>query len=329
MRALKLFAISFVSAALVFGIAAYYIVNNAFSDSDEKKPDDTDNQQTQTEEIVLETDEEGNVKIPESKNPSVSFLFIGTDYQPDIFDDYDCSEYNKKNEGFPKKERLVCADSILLVKIDKEQKKFLFSSIPSNALINRPLNKTLAELYDEKGASYIVEGVYALTGIRADHVAVIGLRDCEKALSKLGSFTYDVPCNMNYVDLTQNLEINLKEGVQNLTAKQVMSMLRYNSFETSEYTRERVMTDFAQSIFKKLTSTAYVSQSVSMFTEFVKYFETEFDVSDFADNMDLIFSYPEFSSEVVTYPGYEREISGKNVFIVEVQKAVALYADYK
>ncbi len=328
MRALKLFAISFISAALVFGLVAYLIINNSF-----KKPETPDNSENNTEanetDITLETNASGDIVIPEGGNTSVSFLFIGTDYQPDVFDDYDYSEHNNKNEGFPKKERAVCADSILLIKIDKEQKKFLFSSIPSNVLVNRPLNKTLAELYDEKGAEYVAECVYSLTGIKVDHTAVIGMKDCVKALDKLGPITYNVPCDMKYVDESQNLEISLSKGVQTLSAEQVVSMLRFNSFDVSVYTRERVMVEFAQSLFKKLTSKAYLSQSISLFRELVTYFETDFDITDFAGNMDLIFSYPEFSSESVTYPGEEKDVSGKNVFVADVPRAVKLYVDYK
>ncbi len=328
MRALKLFAISFVAAALVFGLVAYLIINNSFKKPD--TPESTDNY-TKAEEtdITLETTPEGDIIIPESINSTVSFLFIGTDYQPDVFDDYDNSEYNNSTDGFPMKERAVCADSILLIKIDKEQKKFLFSSIPSHVLINRPLNKTLAELYDEKGAEYIVECVYALTGIKADHTAVIGMKDCIKALDKFGTITYNVPCDMNYVDKNQNLEISITKGVQTLSAEQIVSMLRFNSFEASLYTRERVLVEFAQSLFRKLTSKEYLSKSISLFKELVTYFETDFDISDFAENMDLIFSYPEFTSEAVTYPGYEKESSGKTVFVAEIQKAISMYNDYK
>ena len=328
MRALKLFAISFISAALVFGLVSYLIISNSF-EGNESPADSENTDQAGETDFTFETDDKGDPIPPESKNSSVSFLFIGTDYQPDVFDDYDYSEHNQTGEGFPMKERAVSADSILLIKIDKEQKKFLFTSIPSNVLINRPLNKTLAELYDEKGADYVVECVYALTGIRADHTAVIGMKDCIKALDKLGDITYNVPCNMNYVDESQNLEINLTKGVQTLSAEQVVSMLRYNSFDSSVYTRESVMVEFAQSLFKKLTSKAYLSQSISLFKELVTYFETEFDVTDFAENMDLIFSYPEFSSNTVTYPGYEKEVSGKTVFVAEIQRAVSMYADYK
>lgn len=328
MRALKLFAISFVSAALVFGLVSYLIISNSFDKPD--TPDDAGNtNQTGETDFTLETDLNGGVIIPESLNPSVSFLFIGTDYQPDVFDDYDHSEYNETTDGFPKKDRAVCADSILLVKIDKEQKKFLFSSIPSNVLVNRPLNKTLAEMYDDKGVDYIVESVYALTGIRVDYTAVIGMKDCIKALDKLGDITYNVPCNMNYVDESQNLEINITKGVQTLSAEQIVSMLRYNSFDNSIYTRESVMVEFAQSLFKKLTSQSYLSKSISLFKEMITYFETEFDITDFAENMDLIFSYPEFTSETVTYPGYEKESSEKTVFVADIQRAVSMYADYK
>ena len=104
MRALKLFAISFISAALVFGLVAYLIINNSFKQQESSETSDGNSESSETE-FTLETKPGGEIDIPESVNTSVSFIFIGTVYQPDVFDDYDYSEYNESTQGFPMKER--------------------------------------------------------------------------------------------------------------------------------------------------------------------------------------------------------------------------------
>lgn len=340
MRSFRAFIISFILSLALFGVGAYYVLTGSWS-FDLKAPtiaDSTVSLETDRRPLIPgETDSMtpsgaddksgSEIVLPKGDVSNATFLFVGTDYQPSVLD-YKTEGYN--SEGLYVKKREVEADSLLLMKIDKAKKTFVFSSIPSNAVLNQSTNKTIAELYSEKGASYMADCVYALTGISVEHLAVISVEDCVKAFKKIGNVTYYVPCDMFYEDPEQDLKIDLKQGVQELTPKQVVNMLRFKDYPASSiYNRERLMVEFAQSIMSKLTSPAYLGTATSMFKDALGYFQTNFTLDDFIEHMDLIFSYPDYKIKVITYPGYEKELYGKDVFVPSISEAIGTYEEYK
>ena len=341
MRGVRDFFLSFILSLLVFGGVAMWIMKNPPSFAFDKPtlPDST---------VSLESDDKTNfiqdtssddptgaddidepieIVIPQGNVSDATFLFVGTDYQPSVLK-YDKSGYNEN--GIYVQERKVAADSMIMMKIDRQTKTFLFSVIPANTIVNKTTNKTISQLYSEKGPNYMVDCVYALTGIQVEHLAVISVEDCVKAMKKVGNITYNVPCDMYYSDPTQKLEINLKRGVQELTPKQAVSMLRFKDYpKGSGYDRDRMLVDFSQSLMYKLTSPAYIETAVSLFEEALAYFKTNFTVDDFKEHMDLIFSFPNYKVQVITFPGYETELYGETVFMPTIGEALSAYEEFK
>ena len=341
MRSLRTFIVTFVVVLTLFGIIAYIVASNAFDykfrvNDNSNVSSGFDNTNTSSENHQnnpSDSNTENSKQNPEnntdiSNKTQVSFLFVGTDYQPSIFD-YKNSGYDKN--GYYVKKRNVCADAFILMKIDRQKKVFMLTSIPPNTIINKTTNKTIGELYSEKGADYMVDCVYALTGIRAEHLAVIGIENCEKALKKIGDITYNVPCDMYYEDEWQNLKIDLKAGMQNLSPKQALNMLRFKDYDPyyCNITREDVIVDFSRALLQKLTSPAYWDKAVSLFSNVCGLFETKFGVNDFIENSDLIYSFQSFEKVTLKYPGIDKEVNGKTLFLPFVSEAVNAFEDYK
>lgn len=341
MRSLKAFVLSFVLSLALLGAAVYGISKSDFSikfsapdladstisDETEGKPNYAQDPESNEPSGADDSEEKIEIVLPIGDITDATFLFVGTDYQPSVFD-YKKSGYNEN--GLYVEKRTVSADSLLLMKIDRRRKTFLFSSIPANAVMNQSTNKTVSSLYSEKGASYMAECVYSLTGIGVKHIAVISVEDCVKAMKKVGNITYNVPCDMYYTDPAQKLEIDLKKGIQELTPKQAVSMLRFKNFPTgSGYSREKLLVEFAQSLMYKLTSPANIPTAASLFADALGYFETTFTLSDFTDHMDLIFSYPDYQVKVITYPGYSKDVYGEKVFVPNIGEAIGTYEEFK
>lgn len=352
MRSLRAFFISFVLSLSILGAVTFTVINktltfsfstptlenstvaeeetnkkplSAITPPEDNKPSGADNKKENDNNV--ETKKEPEIKLPEGDVSSTTFLFVSTDYQPSLFN-YKESGYDENGLYVKKKE--VLADALLLMKIDRAKKTFMFSSIPANAVVNQSTNKTIAKLYSEKGASYMVNCVFALTGIKVEHLMVISVEDGVKALKKIGNISYDVPCDMVQVNESEKYEINLKAGYQELTPKQAVSMLRFTDFpDDSKLTREKLIVDFSRSLIYKLSSPAYIGTAVSLFSDTVGYFETEFTVEDFKEHMDLFFSFPNYTTKTVTYPGYTTDVYGEEVFIPSIGEAVGTYEEYK
>ncbi len=346
MRSLKAFVISFVLSLTVFGILAYNIVSNAFDikfsvptinnstvASEEEldqpvKPNRPVGDNSEDEEVFDDiTVPVGNIEVPAGDENEISLLYIGTDYQPSLFD-YNKSGYDE--DGFYVKKRKVMAETFLLIKIDRAKQTFLLSAIPANTIMNKNTNKTIGELYSEKGAAYMVDCVYALTGIEVEYVSDAGVEDTAKILKKFGNVMYDVPCNMQAENEEIKLKVNINAGLQNLTPAQVHNMLRFDEYSADYiYTRESVLVDFTKVMLEKLTAPAYFSKAEEMYKSIHSMLETNFDLAAFKDNKDLFFSFSKYRTVVVTYPGYEKEEFGEVLFVPTTSEAISAYEEYK
>ena len=344
MRSLRAFIISFVLSLAVFGTLAYTIVENSFdykfsvptiSDSTvdasqisggTAKPEAPKNESSDPVGAGEETTDIKDIELPEGKENEAAFLFVRTNYQPSVFD-YNKSSYDEDGNYIAKK--TVKAESFLVVKINRDTKTFLFSAIPANTIMNKKTNQTIGELYAEKGAAYMSDCVYALTGLQIEHLFVIGAEDCVKVFEKIGKVSYTVPCDMVCDDKEENIKINLKAGMQNLSPEEAVALLRFNKYDSSsKYTQEKVTVDFAKTMFQKLTSPAYAEEADSLFKQISQYFETNFSAEDFKENKDLIFSYSKFTLNTVTFPGYEKSDGNKNVFVPSTSEALDAYQDF-
>ena len=158
LSAVKNFAITFAASALIFGIIAYFVagavengITAAGNDTDMVTGSETgDNAAV---DFVYVTDENGEAVTDENglpvtevkkdeppvvddiKGNSFNMLLVGTDYQPAVLDDYDLTAYNENVSGFKVKERTINADTIVLIRVDKELKSFIFLPIPSNTQV--------------------------------------------------------------------------------------------------------------------------------------------------------------------------------------------------
>nr|MBQ4317617.1 LCP family protein [Clostridia bacterium] len=307
MSAIKNFIVTFFISVLIFGLLAYFILNVA--DETILAPDDDPSQSEQNSQGIplvtdskqqgsLETDAEGNLIFYEINSESFTVLLLGTDYQPDMLFDYDLTILNEreKKDIFPYKERIVSADAIVLMRIDRENKEFVICSIPgSTRVMSDGVAQSLGSLYDSKGIDYMVNKVTAMTGLKIDYYAAMSLSDFGAIIDSVGGITYNVPCDMHYEDASQGLIISLERGLTNLSGEKALQMLRFDGYEDGVTTRASVMSGFAKSLLDKLTGAEFLSQALSFYQLWKAGIETNFTEKDLTDHIDIIFAYPSFS----------------------------------
>lgn len=358
MRSLWTFVITFVLSLAIFGTLAFNIVSNVFeiefkapdiSDvfaetSDEEtnnltkpvKPDKGDDKKNDDKQNDDESEDEpddssqvsvGDLDLPQGKESELTLLFVRTDHQPSVFN-YEKSGYDEN--GIYVKKKKISVDSLLLVKIDRESQTFMFSSIPGNTVMNKANYKTIGDMFSEKGAGYMVDCVYALTGIQAEYISVIGIDDTQKLYKKIGNVMFDVPCNMIHTDTEKKIEFDLQAGLQDMSSDMIKQLLLFDNYsEDYIYTKESVHVDFALTIFEKLTTRAYLSKAVDTYKSLMKFYDTNFTEQAFKDNIDLIYSFPTYQPLVVTYPGYDNELEDRVVFMPSTGEALSAFEEFK
>lgn len=127
-------------------------------------------------------------------------------------------------------------DTIIVGKIDTVQHKMDFVSIPRDTLVNiswniRKINAVYWGTVNSGGVGIdgLRQQVKNLLGFDVDCYAVIDLDVFIDTVDALGGIYFDVPCDMDYEDSSQNLYIHVKAGYQLLDGETAMGVVRFRS----------------------------------------------------------------------------------------------------
>lgn len=338
LSAFRNFALTFLIAAIIFGSIAYFVVGfvldtvEAAIDPDEPTIETSELDITYVDTTTADTDDPDTTPPPvedEIEGETFNILLIGTDYQPELFDDYDYEDI-WEGTGFPdRRSRKWGADMMILLRIDKENRKFIFCAIPrSTRVMVDGIYTHLGDVYADKGAEFLVGKVTGLTGLQINYYAAMDVGSLAECIDQLGGISYYVPENMSYSDPEQSLEIELKQGTQTIDGNKAMQLLRYVG-EGGEYSRMKTAVDFLQKIIAKYTNITYLSKAPELYKTLSRYVTTDFTADDLLDNLDLIFAYTKFETVTLTYPGSEKTYDGVSYFDPSISSALTMFEDYK
>ncbi|OCR00774.1 LytR family transcriptional regulator [Oscillatoriales cyanobacterium USR001] len=121
-------------------------------------------------------------------------------------------------------------DTMLLVRFDPQNKKLTVLSIPRDTRTNvegKGLTKINEANYygGPAGAAKSVSSL--LGGVGIDRYVIVNIQGIKSLVDALGGLTIYVPKDMNYIDESQHLYINLKAGKQRLNGEQIVQYLLY------------------------------------------------------------------------------------------------------
>ncbi len=342
---LRNFALTFLISALIFAVLASLIVGFVLDTMDNTLPagnqisNDTapdgqynpshDKNNPSTSKDPDDTDI-SDLVIDEIEGETFNILLIGNDYQPELFDDYDYEE-NWEGEGFPdKRSRPWGADMIILLRVDKENRQFIFSSIPRNSRIY--VDGAYVQLGDTlktKGLDYLCGKVASMTGLRMDYYASVSVSAIEEAIDAVGTITYYVPEDMQYSDPLQELEIDLEKGTTTIDGEKAAQLLRYVGYKNGNTGRMNTTIEFAKAILAKFTNITYLDKAKDLYNAVSEHVETNFTLDDLLNNLDLIFAYSKFETVTVTYPGSNKVYDGITYFEPKIANAIQIFDSYQ
>ncbi len=330
MSAVRNFVITLLISLLIFGLVAFGILefaNSAFSSGGAKNDGDGEGNggETTTAPPDLSLPPDGFDSI---KGESMTVLFIGTDYLPNVYYDYEYAD--KRPDGFDGEIREIETDTIILARINKETGEAIFCPIPAITEITiNGHSTTLEKLYYKKGISALREQVTALTGLPIDFHAIVTLDGLSYIIDDLGGIEFHVPQDMNYVDLDQQIEIDLKSGTQLLDGKNATDMLRYWSYADEDVSRRRVGCNFLKAIIKKVMTDIPMNDAASAYLKYQDYISTDLTLNMLNEHADLIFAYPKLTIRDYTYPGTTSGTGLDAVFTPNISKATEFFDAYK
>ncbi len=206
LSALKNFGVTFLIAAVVFGVIAYFatgFVTNTVTDilENEKTQLDEIMQNPDSGDAVTETTGTDTDPVTEELPNGVSFNFLvlTTNDRSDLYDDYEPTletMYDKNASTADPKDTVGCltgnyrkksVSSIVLVRADRERRQFIYSYLtPEMRVYTDTGYHTLSEVYYLYGADKFLEHVHALTGMSVSYTFMLNGYNMDEFIEKLG-----------------------------------------------------------------------------------------------------------------------------------------------
>jgi len=173
------------------------------------------------------------------------------------------------------------ADTILLVHINPIKNQISALSIPRDTYViipgYRPTKVNAANAYG--GTPLMKETIELFVNKKIDYYLKIRPTAITKMVDLLGGVSIDVEKDMRYTDRAQNLNINLKKGLQKLSGKDAHDYIRFRSDYQGDIGRVARQQKFLKALGKTLTNPMNIYKAPEAITTALGEIETDLPLS--------------------------------------------------
>jgi len=164
-------------------------------------------------------------------NPNYVFLLLGVDHQ----------------RGKAR------SDTMLLLHADCANRCVDVVSLPRDTRVILPGKgaRKLGHAYAHGGLDLARDTVQRLTGVDIDYTVVVDIFGFEEIVDLLGGVTVEIERDMQYVDRSQGLRIDLRAGLQHLSGTESMQYVRFRDRRMGDLGRLKRQQKFLSEMKKK------------------------------------------------------------------------------
>jgi len=210
LSALKNFGVTFLIAAMLFGILAYFAtgfvtstMNSIMTAEEDELSEIMQNESNQTlinaETESTESQSPSAEKIPEGE--SFNFLIITTDYRPDLYNDYQPTLEKMYNTtdwySVSASDTRGCLSgdyrplnvvSIVLVGVNKEAGQYTYTYFsPETQVYTSSGHHKLSDVYNFYGKQTIAEHIHAMTGLPIRYTLLLNAYNYDELIALCGT----------------------------------------------------------------------------------------------------------------------------------------------
>ncbi len=149
-------------------------------------------------------------------------------------------------------------DTMMLLYLDGENGGVNLLSLPRDTYVGGDYYiPKLNSVYGDNGGGKagmeaLLDEIRDLIGYRPDGYLTFELSAFVDVVNAMGGVKFDVPQDMQYDDPSQDLHIDLKEGMQRLNGEDAMGLVRYRSgYAMADLMRVEVQRDFVEAAMKQ------------------------------------------------------------------------------
>ncbi len=224
--------------------------------------------------------------------------------------------------------RIIETDALLLIRADKERGHFTYTVFPTDAYVDMNGRYIkLSEVYGRYGLDILIDKVYAMTGISVDNHAIVNMRDFPAIINAIGDISYNVPCDMKYVDYAGGINIDLKKGAQRLDGQGVLDLLMFNNY-TDGGSRTKTTVEVLKKYIATFVNITNYNRAPAVFAQIEASVDTDFTLETFQNNIDLIFKYAQNNREV-SVALKQMTVGNEMLTVVDEMRTCDIFSSYK
>ena len=180
-------------------------------------------------------------------------------------------------------------DALMIVHVDKEDKKICMLSIPRDTRVTVNGKKCkINSCYRKGGLELLFEKITDFTDIDINYYALIEPGTLADIVDCLGGVEYEVERDMKYTDPAQDLYINLKKGLQTLDGDKAEQYCRFRSYVMGDITRTQCQQKFFKALFEQKLNIKYATKINDIYSIISDKVKTNVSLKDIINNMSVL-----------------------------------------
>lgn len=178
------------------------------------------------------------------------------------------------------------AQGFVLIRFDPANTRIRCLSIPRDTIVDKNSKETrLFELYASEGSAACSDALSSLLKIPVENFAAMSYPNIEKYVNLFEKgLIFTITEDLNYQNPSKNYSIKMSGGLRTLTGAQVVSILRYPSWNGGRLQRAKVQADFATAIINQYISPARTTVLQEDFNRLVNLSQSNLRASHFAES---------------------------------------------
>lgn len=227
-------------------------------------------------------------------------------------------------------------DTIMVASYNPNTQTANLISIPRDTFTGKNKNRATASqkinaLYNLYGGpEKTLEAVNEITGLDIQYYVVVKTQALIDLVDAIGGVDFNVPINMLYDDVTQDLHIELKAGEQKIDGKKAEQLLRFrhnnngtsysNEYGDNDFGRMRTQRDFIVETLKQTLKPSNIFKIGQILDIANKNVETNLDLAFVKDYIPYAVEFDTDNMQTATLPGTTpdyRDTNNVSVFLVD------------
>ena len=184
------------------------------------------------------------------------------------------------------------------------------------------INQNIGNIRD-----FTIDEIENILRVHIDNYVVVNLDAFKEIVDAIGGVDMYVPQDMYYVDNSQGLYINLKEGQQHLDAEDAEGLVRFRRYALGDEARVEVQQTFLKAVAEKVMSAEMRSNLPNIITRLFPYVKTDIKLTEVLGYLGILDEFSLSGLEFHIVPGYGDDSEGPSYYYINEEELDELIKD--